>query len=286
MKLQKIRYRRVPAPEFPLRIQVGFEDFHRLRMKVNYEYPLHRHDGYEAIVVESGMYRCSLNGEELRIRRGQTLLVKPGDRHQDHLSKGQCHAVLHFRLSHPGGGRVPDLFAAQVRPDQQIAQGASVFDGKLIGELQHESTGGRPYGAKVQDGLLSALFWHWVRFLPEAALSPEYRTFPIDEARREEITDLFNRHLEQNEGLPVLAAKLNVSSRQLTNHCRKLFGTSPARLLLGMKISRAEAMLCYQRMRVSEVSDALGFANPYHFSRAFRKTLGYPPSDILRHRQG
>jgi AraC-like DNA-binding protein len=286
MELQKIRFRRVPAPDSPLGIHVGFEDFHRLRMTSHYEYPLHRHDGYEAIVVEAGTYRCLLNGEDLRIQRGQTLLVKPGDRHQDHLCKGQRHAVLHFRLTNPQGGPVPALFASQVSPHHQISQGPVTGDINLIDEIQHESTEGRPYGAKVQDGLMSALFWRWVRFLPVAALSPEYRSFPIDEARREEITDLFNRHLEQHESLPALAAELNVSPRQLTNQCRKLFGASPARLLLGMKVSRAVAMLRYQRMRVSEVSEALGFANPYHFSRAFRRTLGYPPSDIVHHRNG
>jgi AraC-like DNA-binding protein len=31
-------------------------------------------------------------------------------------------------------------------------------------------------------------------------------------------------------------------------------------------------------MRVSEVSDALGFVNPFHFSRVYRRFHGHAPS--------
>jgi AraC-like DNA-binding protein len=60
--------------------------------------------------------------------------------------------------------------------------------------------------------------------------------------------------------------------------CRRLFGDSPARLLLRLKLRRADEMLRDGDRRVKEVSDALGFANPFHFSRVFRRHLGRSPS--------
>jgi len=75
-----------------------------------------------------------------------------------------------------------------------------------------------------------------------------------------------------------LARQLAISPRHLTGRCRLLFNESPARLLLRLKLRRAEEMLRYSDRRVKEVSDALGFANPFHFSRTFRRHFGRPPS--------
>ena len=75
-----------------------------------------------------------------------------------------------------------------------------------------------------------------------------------------------------------MARELGISPRHLTGLCRRLFGDSPARLLLRLKLRRADEMLRYGDRRVKEVSDALGFANPFHFSRVFRRHLGRSPS--------
>ena len=44
------------------------------------------------------------------------------------------------------------------------------------------------------------------------------------------------------------------------------------------ELRRAEEMLRYRGQRVKEVSEALRVANPYHFSRVFRRVHGRPPS--------
>jgi AraC-like DNA-binding protein len=69
-----------------------------------------------------------------------------------------------------------------------------------------------------------------------------------------------------------------MSPRQFTLLCRRLFGEAPARFFLRLKMRRAEEMLRYRGLRVKEVSEALGFTNPFHFSRVFRRVLGHPPS--------
>jgi AraC-like DNA-binding protein len=41
-------------------------------------------------------------------------------------------------------------------------------------------------------------------------------------------------------------------------------------------------MLRYRGLRVKEVSEKLGFANPYHFSAAFRRVRGVAPTTLQR----
>nr|WP_091234239.1 AraC family transcriptional regulator [Fontibacillus panacisegetis] len=36
-------------------------------------------------------------------------------------------------------------------------------------------------------------------------------------------------------------------------------------------------------LNVSEISDRLGYNNPYYFSRVFKKVMGEPPSSYWRH---
>jgi AraC-like DNA-binding protein len=262
-------------------IRPVFADFHRLDMRAAHEYPRHRHAGYEAILVERGPYLCELNGVELRVEAGEVLIIKPGDWHADHLRAGQRHFVLHFNLETAEGERTAELFALGARPQEQMAKGDFQRDARLLHEIQVEAEGGENHAALVQDGLLAALFWRWARGLPAAGLSRQWRALPAAEVRREEIAELLARHVGDNPTVASLARALGVSARQFTTQCRTLFGAPPAKLLLKLKLREAEVMLRYQRRRVSEVSESLGFANPFHFSRVCRRAWGRPPSALL-----
>ena len=68
---------------------------------------------------------------------------------------------------------------------------------------------------------------------------------------------------------------LKISPRHFTNRSRELFDESPAKLLLQLKMRRAEEMLRYSVMRVS---DALGFVNPFRFSRVYQRFHDHAPS--------
>jgi AraC-like DNA-binding protein len=248
-------------------------------MEGDFEYPKHQHTNYEAILVERGPYRCELNGDELTLAAGQVLLIKPGDWHQDHLRDGQRHYVLHFRLfdSDPGTP-APPVFRPDARAAEQISRGDHARDALFLRELRREAEEGHAHAGAVQDGLLDALFWRIVRDLEPEALSPEFRRLPAEETQREQLVRVLLRHLQDNPLMADLAHELKMSPRQLSKRCRALYGVSPARLLLRLKLERAEALLRYRGLQVKEVSDALGFTNPFHFSRVFRRHRGVPPS--------
>jgi AraC-like DNA-binding protein len=275
----KQRFRRPNQAEGGARLRPVFEDFHLLRMKGEFEYPRHQHTNYELILVERGPYRCELNGTELTVANGQVLVIKPGDWHQDHLRHGQRHYVLHFRL--------PDLesvglFKGEGPPELQIGRGNHYHDALFLRELRREAEQAATYAPAVQDSLLEALFWRVVRDLPSEGLSETVRRLPHREALREQIVAALFRHLRDNPTVRALATETRMSPRHLTNLCRRLFGEPPARLLLQLRLRHADEMLRYRGMRVKEVSEALGFANPYHFSRVFRRHNGRAPSFVQK----
>jgi AraC-like DNA-binding protein len=279
MGMTKVRFRRPEPPTADARVHPVFDDFHLLRMDGAFEYPGHRHANYELILVERGPYRCTLNASELELANGQVVVIKPGDFHQDHLCDGQRHYVVHFRLS-PGadGTNSVALFHSRVTPAQQVSRRGQGHDVVLIRELRREAQAGRPHAGAVQDCLLEALFWRTVRDLPPEGLSLAIRRLSKDEAMRERIAVVMRRQLHGRVETGALARELGISRRHLTDCCRALYGTSPARLFLQLKLREAAALLQGHDLRVKEVSDRLGFANPYHFSRVFRREFGQPPS--------
>lgn len=280
MGVNKERFRRALQSDAGVRVRPVFDDFHRLTMEGDHEYPPHRHTNYELILVERGPYRCRLNAAELSLRDGQILVIKPGDEHQDHLRHGQRHYVVHFRLEGAApGDRAVALFADSAHPVQQVCQGNHRREATLIRELRREAEAGAAHGPAVQDCLLEALFWRVVRDLPSEGLAEAMRRLPRDEASRERIAEAMQRQLRTNPTVAELARALDMSPRHLTNVCRALFGEPPARLFLRLKLRRAEQLLRYERLRVKEVSEVLGFANPFHFSRVFRRVIGRAPSE-------
>lgn len=279
MRLHKQRFRRPQFADPGVRVRPVFDDFHLLRMEGSYEYPRHQHTNYEVILIDRGPYRCELNGEELALLSGQVLVVKPGDWHQDHLRDGQRHHVVHFRLgaSAPGEPAIP-LFRDGVKPAEQICTGNYARDRFFLRELQREAEAPAAYAPAIQDSLLEALFWRIVRGLPAAALSHAFRRLPEIETQRTQLAAVFADHLKANPTVVELATAAAMSPRHFTLLCHRLFGAAPARFLLQLKLHRAEEMLRYRGQRVKEVSEALGFANPFHFSRVYKRVYGRPPS--------
>ena len=277
--MHKDRFRRPQQAVAAVRLRPVFDDFHLLRMEGSYEYPRHQHTNYEVILVERGPYRCELNAAELVLRRGQVLVIKPGDWHQDHLRRGQRHHVLHFRLlGADAGARGIPLFRPGVPAHEQICRGDYSGEAWVLDQIRREALASGAYAGAVQDSLLETLFWRLLRGLDPTAISQELRQLPKFETQREEIAGALAGFMEKNPNVRELAAALGMSPRHLANRCRELFGESPARLLLQMKMRRANELLEHRSMRVSEVSDALGFVNPFHFSRVYRRMHGHAPS--------
>lgn len=110
--------------------------------------------------------------------------------------------------------------------------------------------------------------------------------------RKEIANDLleqFNKHLTeyfelgdlQEKGIPsieLLADKLNISQRYLSDTLKKETGKTSTEHLQLYLITEAKNMLLQPNKSVAEVAYALGFEYPQYFSRLFKKKEGISPS--------
>lgn len=278
--IRKDRYSRAKSVLRAAEVTPYFEDFHILSVSEDMDYPLHQHQNYEAILVRRGPYRCRLNGEMLELKRHEVLVIKPGDWHQDLLRAGQYHYVLHFQIRQvpEGAGREITLFQEAVRPPDQVCRGLFPEEAGLFKALADETRREESYAAEVQDHYLGVLFWRFVRRIDEASLSSQFRRLSENRDFAARLEHLFERHKEGALGVDGMAAELGLSRRALSMRCAELFGASPARLFAAFKVRKAEEWLAHTGEPVKVIAYRLGFANPYHFSRVFKRHAGKPPS--------
>lgn len=76
-----------------------------------------------------------------------------------------------------------------------------------------------------------------------------------------------------------LAEKLNVSAGYLSTLFKEIVGISFIEYITKLRIEEAKNLLGGSNVKIYEVSEMVGYNNPYYFSRVFKKSTGKTPSE-------
>lgn len=79
-----------------------------------------------------------------------------------------------------------------------------------------------------------------------------------------------------------LAERLNVGYSTLRRQFRSQTGYALKEYILSVQLKKAKKLLILSPLTVEQVAAETGFADPYYFSRLFRKRIGVPPSEFRR----
>lgn len=91
-------------------------------------------------------------------------------------------------------------------------------------------------------------------------------------------------NLNKQITLEDLAQHCHISKHQLIRYFKTHLGTTPITYITDYKIAKAKELLYHQSLLpIWEISEELGFANQYYFTKVFTKTTGETPS-AYRHR--
>lgn len=148
----------------------------------------------------------------------------------------------------------------------------AVFD-----ELLRNGMGQTPFSARITSVLLE----HLLLKIAETALpdgpvaSPAFDTY---RKCRQYIID----HWMELDSLTRIAAACHLDPAYLCRLFRRFDRQTPYQLLLRLRLRHAAARLRGGRVPVAVVAEELGFADPFHFSRAFKRMMGISPSAFAR----
>jgi len=279
MSIQTVH--RAGGPERPVRIAPQFFGMGIIKLKAAFDYPLHQHKRYEVILVREGVYRCTLNEKALTLEPGEILLIGPGDYHQDFCDPPLQYFAFQFQFDVRGPGPTK-LLSDDVTPDLQHTQADLAVFWPLVEAIQNESDIGDLVAPLVQDALLEEFFWRLVRALPTEALHEQFLSFTAVSALPIRLLRLFQTHIAENLSVADMARRLHMSQSALAHTCKAILGAPPARLFLQCRMDYARRLLATSCLSVKQVAGRVGFDDPYHFSRTFKKIIGRSPSESRR----
>lgn len=225
------------------------------------------------IACLSGKGSCVLSDQEWRMEPGDFLFLPPRERHvyrADPLSPWTIFWI-HFR-----GQRADDylelLGVTPSRPVVSVHDPAAMFEA-FEDTFRHATHG---FSTVTMAGLSTA----FARLL---GLAKVHQVLPGARSRRAEnhllkALSLMRESLAHPWTLEELARESHLSVPHFTELCRRQTGMPPLGLLIRLRLQRAMDLLQQGSHNVAEAALAVGYDDPFYFSRLFRKHMGMPPS--------
>lgn len=166
------------------------------------------------------------------------------------------------------------LSVGTVRHLAAHAEVTSVFE-----DLVREGQRSGALAARISGALLELL---WLKIEDTASLGMHAREPSRDGFLR--CKALIDAHAERLGTLAEIARNAGVEASSVCRWFRRYQGTSPYQYLMRRKMNIAAEYLIERGGLVKDVAQQVGFADPYHFSRAFKTVHGVSPSELLRYR--
>ena len=116
-----------------------------------------------------------------------------------------------------------------------------------------------------------------LRQLQQAPHPRRAAAFDPDAVRR-----YIHDHLRRRLTLPEIAAHAHLSTAHFHRLFREHFGVSPIHYVNQQRVAAACDMLTQSPMKLWQVAAAVGFDDPYYFSRLFKRIAGLSPADYRR----
>ncbi|MBZ0302926.1 MAG: AraC family transcriptional regulator [Anaerolineae bacterium] len=233
---------------------------------------------YIIIYCHAGQGWLRMNGREHLIRPGDVLFVMQGCAHA---YGANPHAPWSIHWSHFGGADVPALLdLAHITAAEPVIR---VRDQVNVLALFNALAGTLQSGYSLHHLMRAAAILR--HLLSELALLNVYT--PTTDARGLDIEKTIQymlEHLAESCSLDELAGQAHLSISHFSHQFRARTGYAPIDYFIRLKIQKACELLETTDMKIEEICYALGYADPYYFSRLFKKITSLPPS-IYRERR-
>ena len=139
--------------------------------------------------------------------------------------------------------------------------------------------------ADADDELLMLDVSRWLRILcsQEDALETNrvyYSRSQIQIARK--TMDILTEDLSKRYSAATLAKHFGISETSLKNYFKGVYGRGYSELLNEIRMKKAAKLILQNTMKISQISDAVGFATQSRFAKAFKNYYGVAPLEYKR----
>lgn len=148
----------------------------------------------------------------------------------------------------------------------------------LVTEMAADLRDSSPAGIIYGEALANALAVYLVRRYAVRRITPTLYKGGLSAYRLKRVLDYISDNLESEISLSDLATIAGMSPHYFSELFKQSIGRSPHNYVLLQRVERAKQLLRDPKRSIIEVGLDVGFQNPSHFARMFRKIEGTTPS--------
>jgi AraC family transcriptional activator of pobA len=182
-----------------------------------------------------------------------------------------------------GAARLKALAAEPVVPLADPAEGARLA--RLCSDLYEEASLAREGHRLATRGLLALVAVEVARLSASRARTGSVTLAPTD-ATVEALRRLVEDHFRRERYIAFYAERLAMTPDRLNDHVKRAIGVTAGHLIRQRMLTEAKRQLVFTNQAITEISYDLGFSDPSHFARFFRKNTGQTPLGFRAHRGG
>jgi len=234
---------------------------------------MHLHeDRVELNFILSGNGTQVVDGELFNTQAGDVLICNSGVLHDDSLMinsqiNAWCLAVTNLKLpGRPVNELVPEKFSPRI-PCQKVAEQLA----QLYPMIHHYAQ--QKNGYTIANTLARAVVLIVQKMIRTSALAVNRENnFAVKTIRR-----YIQEHYAENLTLTQLAELVNVDEYYLSHAFKKITHYSPQQYILRRRIGKAQCLLIYTSLPLTEIAARVGYEDSNYFSRVFKKVIGMSP---------
>ncbi len=239
------------------------------------ERPLGRRD-YQLLYIAKGKGHFYFDGKQRIITEGNMILYRPGETQMYYYYAPDKTEVywVHFTGRHVESildvyelPETENVFYTGTSPDYQWMYR------QMIQELQ--------LCRANYEELLSLMLRHI--FIMINRYIKEGRKAGCDiQNEIERATHYFNENYNKQLNIDEYAKSRHMSTCWFIRSFKQIVKVTPMQYILSLRMSNAQSLLETTEYNISEISEAVGYDNPFYFSRLFHKHIGVSPSEYRK----
>lgn len=226
------------------------------------------------IYCTNGFGWCELSGVRHSVKAGDLLIVPPGLSHAYGADEKRPWSIFWV---HAAGGTVKllleELGISSDRPVISIGQHPpllALFE-ETIDILEHGCTAPHLlYASRTLAHLMGMIIWH---------RQQKWRGEPEPRQKVAQSIAFMKAHLDRPLMVSQLAAMVNLSSSHYSALFKQQTGYAPMDYFIRLRMHQACQLLDNTDLTIKQVAAALGYEDPFYFSRIFKSLNDTSPTD-------
>lgn len=134
------------------------------------------------------------------------------------------------------------------------------------------------FGKQLAQDVAEQFIYPRIRDEEEAQRAAIQTRYAVASPRLAQIIEMMESTLDEPVPLCEIATKVDISTRQIERLFKEQMGIGPSMFYLKRRLERARTLLRQTLLPIREVAVECGFGSTAHFSNAYKKSFGLPPT--------